>query len=496
MKYLLAIDQGTTGTTAVLVDTKSYKIVAKENKEFPQIFPAPGKVEHNLNDIWETVETTVGQALKSAQIETSDIIAIGITNQRETTCPFDKSGKPLHNALVWQDRRTGSFCENLKSTGKEELIKKKTGLPVDPYFSGSKINWLLNNSDEVKEALKNDNLLIGTIDSFLLYRLTGCESFFTEGSNASRTMLYNIHKGEWDNELCEVMEVPKSILPKVKNSFDDFGKTKGLSFLPDGIPITGILGDQQSALFGQAGTQKGDLKCTYGTGAFILLNTGEEPFDSKNGLITTIAYQKDGKSFYALEGSSYIAGAAVQWLRDNLNLFPNSPDVEDMALEVKDLSEMENILFFPFFTGLGSPYWKSEAKAAIVGLTRDTNNHHLSLACLDGICLSIEDLIRSMRVDSGLEIKTLKVDGGAVSNDLLMEIQATISSTQIIRPKVIETTAFGACLAAAIGAKLIDFEKMNNLWKEDKIFHPSKEKVAHYKRKKDQWSETINKLYL
>ncbi len=496
MKYLLAIDQGTTGTTAVLVDTENYKIIAKENQEFPQIFPSPGLVEHDLNDIWRTVEFTVKEVLSTAKIKATDIAAIGITNQRETICPFNKHGKPLHNAIVWQDRRTGEFCENLKKKGAESLIKSKTGLPVDPYFSGSKVNWLLNNSESVKEALKKDDLLMGNIDSFLLYKLSGCVSFYTEGSNASRTMLYNINDGQWDDELCELMGVPKSILPEVKNSFDQFGITKGLSFLPDGIPITGILGDQQSALFGQAGISKGDLKCTYGTGAFILLNTGEEPFESKNGLITTIAYQRAGKTYYALEGSSYIAGAAVQWLRDNLNLFPSSPDVEDMALKVKNLKEMENILFFPFFTGIGSPYWESEAKAAIVGLTRDTNNHHLSLACLDGICLSIEDLIRSMRSDSGLEIKTLKVDGGAVSNNLLMETQATISNTQIIRPQVIETTAFGACLAAAIGAKIIDIDSLNNLWKEDRVFDPCEDKIKHYDKKKVQWTNTIQKLYL
>ncbi|MFT6068715.1 MAG: glycerol kinase [Bacteriovoracaceae bacterium] len=496
MNYLLAIDQGTTGTTAVLVDTVNYKIVAKENQEFPQIFPSPGLVEHDLNDIWKTVEYTVKEVLSTAKVSPTDISAIGITNQRETICPFNRKGKPLHNAIVWQDRRTGQFCEDLKKSGKEALIKSKTGLPVDPYFSGSKINWLLNNSEEVKEALERNDLLIGNIDTFLLYKLTGCESFFTEGSNASRTMLYNINDGKWDEELCQILGVPQTILPKVKNSFDEFGLTKGLSFLPDGIPITGILGDQQSALFGQAGIKKGDLKCTYGTGAFILLNTGEKPFVSKNGLITTVAYQRDGKTYYALEGSSYIAGAAVQWLRDNLNLFPSSPDVEDMALKVKNLSEMENILFFPFFTGIGSPYWESEAKAAIVGLTRDTNNHHLSLACLDGICLSIEDLIRSMRSDSGLEIKTLKVDGGAVSNNLLMETQATISNTQIIRPQVIETTAFGACLAAAIGAKIIDIDSLDNLWKEDRVFSPCTEKIKHYEKKKIQWTKTIEKLYL
>lgn len=496
MGLILAIDQGTTGTTSVLIDDKTFELVSKSNMEFPQIFPSPGHVEHDLSTIWETVKITTTKALELVNKSSNEISSIGITNQRETICAFNSKGKQLHNAIVWQDRRTGEFCEQLKKDGHEEYIKKKTGLPIDPYFSASKINWLLNNSEEVKKSLSKDDLYFGNMDTFLLFKLTSGNSYATEASNASRTSLYDFTTGEWDKNLCDLYGVSIKNLPKVKDSFGKFGTTDGLDFLPDGIPITGILGDQQSALFGQAGFSKGDLKCTYGTGAFILLNTGETPFYSKNGLITTVAYRKDGKNYYALEGSSYIAGAAVQWLRDNLNLFDSSPDIEEFARKITDLDEMKNVLFFPFFTGIGSPYWKSDATAAIVGLTRDTNKSHLSLACLDGICLSIEDLIRSMRLDSNLDIKSLKVDGGAVSNNLLMEIQATISDLKIIKPVVIETTAYGACLAAAIGNGSITFDQIRDLWKQDKIFESDVDKKEHYEFKKQQWSSTIEKFYL
>lgn len=496
MGFLLAIDQGTTGTTAVLVDDKTFELKSKFNKEFPQIFPSPGLVEHNLNDIWGTVETTVTEVLKKSNITADQISAIGITNQRETICAFNSNGEQLHNAIVWQDRRTSDYCNQLKEKGLSETITQKTGLTIDPYFSGTKINWLLNNSAEVKDAFNNNDLKFGNIDTYLLFKLTNGESYCTEGSNASRTLIYNIIEDKWDSELLDIFGVSEACLPEVKNSFDNFGVTKGLSFLPDGIPITGILGDQQSALFGQAGYKEGDLKCTYGTGAFILLNTGDKPFYSKNGLVTTVAYKKDGKNFYALEGASYIAGASVQWLRDNLNFFDDSPVVEEFARKVTDLNEMKNVMFLPFFTGIGSPYWKSEATASIIGLTRDTNKNHISLACLDGICLSIEDLIRSMRADSNLNIERLKVDGGAVANNLLMEIQATISNLTIVRPKVIETTAFGACLAAAIGNGSIEFEQISKLWSEDKNFSPREDQKSHYEMKKTQWSNYIEKVFL
>jgi glycerol kinase len=308
-------------------------------------------------------------------------------------------------------------------------------------------------------------------------------------------MLYNIHTASWDNELCDLFNVNQNQLPQVKNSFDQFGKTNGLSFLPDGIPITGILGDQQSALFGQAGYNKGDLKCTYGTGAFMLLNTGSEAVSSKNGLLTTVAYGEDGKLQYALEGSTYIAGAAVQWLRDNLNLFENAPEIENLAKQVSNLEEMEHVLFLPFFTGIGSPHWKSDAKAAIIGLTRDTNKSHLSRACLEGIAFSINDLVSAFENDSGEKIQELKVDGGAVANDLLMNMQSSLSKLEIIRPEVIETTAYGAALAAAIGNGLIEKEKIEHLWKKDQSFTPDNNLRHYFESKNNYWKNSINKLF-
>lgn len=496
MGYILSIDQGTTGTTSVLIDSKNFDLIGKINKEYPQIYPHPGWVEHNLTDIWSTVESTVKDILNKFNISGNDIECIGITNQRETTCAFDNKGKPLANAIVWQDRRTAEYCDNKKEQGYEETVKKKTGLPIDPYFSGTKMNWLLNNNSDVKLASENNNLKFGTIDTFLLYKLTDGHSYMTEASNASRTLLMNLLSCDWDEELLNIFEINKDFLPQISDSFCDFGSTSGLNFLPDGIPITGILGDQQAALFGQAGYSAGDLKCTYGTGAFLLLNTGEEIKYSQNGLLTTVAYKQNSKPIYALEGSCYIAGAAVQWLRDNLNIIDSSKEIEKLALEVKDLKEMEHVLFMPFFTGLGSPHWESTAKAAIIGITRDTSSPHLSRACLDGIALSINDLITAMKDDTKLEIPELKVDGGACLNNLLMTIQATISNLEIIRPKIIETTAYGAALAAALGKNLLKIEDIKKLWTKDNSFNENKNELDFYKNKKNQWNHSIKKLFL
>jgi len=494
MKYILAIDQGTTGTTSALINSQTFEFIDKVNQEFPQIFPKPGQVEHNLNDIWATVEKTTNKVLAKNNVTPDQIQCIGITNQRETTCAFTHDGVPLANAIVWQDRRTSSRCSEMKNSGHEEKVRIKTGLPIDPYFSGSKMEWLLKNNDNVKKAASENNLRLGTIDAFLLYKLTGSKSFFTEPSNASRTLLMNLKTTNWDDELLTLFSIKKEYLPKIQDSAFPFGKTFGLNFIPDGIPITGILGDQQSALFGQAGYAKGQMKCTYGTGAFILLNTGPEIVPSKSGLLSTVAYKIAGQTTYALEGSCYIAGAAVQWLRDNLKLFKESAKVEELARLVKDLNEMEHILFLPFFTGIGSPYWKPDVKAAIIGLTRDTNNTHISRACLDGIALSINDLIDAMKADTGLTISSLKVDGGAVENHLLMEIQATISGTKIIKPKVIETTAYGAALAAAIGNQQLAFADIDDLWKQDVSFKANPNQLSFYTKKKAQWSQYIQKM--
>lgn len=492
MNFILALDQGTTGTTAALIDAKTFRFHAKVNQEYPQIYPKPGWVEHNLNDIWQTVATTVSGVLAKANAKPSDIVAIGITNQRETTCAFDRSGNPLANAIVWQDRRTSDYCRDNKSH--EPKLRAQTGLPLDPYFSATKMRWLLQNVDAVKNANTKGELCFGTIDTFLLYKLTGVHA--TEGSNASRTLIYDLHKLKFEDSLLDFFGIPKSALPEVLPSFGEFGKTKGLSFLPDGIPVTGILGDQQSALFGQAGHSKGALKCTYGTGAFMLLNTGTTAVSSQNGLLTTVAYQDKNGAHYALEGSCYIAGAAVQWLRDNLKIIASSPEIETLAKQIGSLEEMEHVMFLPFFTGIGSPHWVSEAKAAIVGMTRDTGAPHLARACLEGIALSINDLVSAMAADTKLKVESMRVDGGAAANDLLLEMQATFGGLKVIRPKVIETTAYGAALAAGIGIGTVDKNGIDKLWEEDREFSPIASMQGYTKAKSQLWQQTIKRLYL
>lgn len=495
MNYILSIDQGTTGTRACLIDVTSFSLLGQVSREYPQIYPKPSWVEHNLNDIWSTVEVTIKELLRNHNIQGQMIKAIGITNQRETTCAFDKQGTPLANAIVWQDRRTADFCQELRDKNLSEKIKEKTGLPIDPYFSATKMSWLLKNNSAVSEANSSGDLLFGTVDTFLLYKLSGNVTHKTDASNASRTMLMDLKTCDWDKELLEIFSVKRESLPSIEDSFGEFGVTKGLSFLPDGIPVTGILGDQQSALFGQAGFHKGDMKCTYGTGAFVLLNTGSDLVYSKSGLLTTVEYRHKGKTVYALEGSSYIAGAAVQWLRDNLKIIKKSTEVEPLAREVKNLEELKHIQFFPFFAGIGSPYWNAEAKGALTGLTRDSSRSHIAFACLEGIAMSINDLLSAMKKDTGLAIKTLKVDGGAAANSLLMELQATISETTIIRPKVIETTAFGAAMAAAIGAGLTDFEKLETTWKKDREFLIEQDLLPYIKDKKILWNKTIQAFF-
>jgi glycerol kinase len=492
-KFILSIDQGTTGSTAVLIKESDFTFFDKVNQEFPQIFPKPSWVEHDLNDIWKSVSETIQKVLEKNSLKAEQISCIGITNQRETTCAFDKDSKPLANAIVWQDRRTAPFCEELVSQGKANRIKELTGLPIDAYFSGTKMKWLLENNKEVQNAAQKDELLFGTIDTFLLHKLT--KEHKTEVSNASRTLLMDLQERKWNSELLETFKVDQKYLPEICDSFHSFGETKGLDFLPDGIPVTGILGDQQAALFGQAGINEGDMKCTYGTGAFMLLNIGEKIKYSNHGLLTTLAYQQNGKPIYAFEGSCYIAGAAIQWLRDNLNLFAESPESECLAASVENLEEMENILFFPFFTGIASPYWKSEAKAAIIGLTRDTNKNHLTRACLEGVAYSINDLIKSLENDLGQKLKTLKVDGGMCANNLFCDMQANTSDLTIIRPKVIETTAYGAGLAAAIGKGQLTLESIGDFWKSDREFPTSTDQLSYFSKKYDQWSEKIKVLF-
>ena len=493
MKYIISIDQGTTGTTIALIDNKNFDIVYKINHEFRQIYPEPGLVEHDLNEIWDSVRKGILDVSEKYQLNKTNISCIGITNQRETTCAFKKDGNPLYNAIVWQDRRTLSFCNSIKKRGIEKKITEKTGLLIDPYFSGSKINWFINNSIKVQNASKENNLLFGTIDTYLLYKLTNCKKYYTDTTNASRTLLMNLETCKWDDELCDLFQVKEEQLPVIKDSIDHFGLTEGLDFLPDGIPITGILGDQQAALFGQAGVEPGDAKCTYGTGAFALINTGRRIKKSKNGLLSTVAYSYEGQAHYALEGSSYIAGAAVQWLRDNLTFFNSAPEIEKMAIKSKN-KDISDLYFYPYFSGIGTPYWRPEAKACLIGMTRGTTKEQISRACLEGITLSIEDLFSSLKEDSDASFSEIKVDGGAVSNNLLCEMQSSFSNIKIIRPKVTETTAYGAGLAAAIGSKEITFKSINNLWKSERIFKSFNDE--YYSRKKNNWKKLQENIYL
>jgi glycerol kinase len=492
MGFLLAIDQGTTGSTALLIDAKTLQIIDKEKCDYRQIYPKPSWVEHDLEDIWKSVKDSVSAVLKRKSVDPKEIVAIGITNQRETTCAYNKKGKPLHNAIVWQDRRTAEYCDSRKNEY-EKLCRKKTGLPLDPYFSGTKMRWLLDHIPEVKVAADKNDLCLSTVDTFLLYRLTSGSHYSTEASNASRTMLMNLETFNWDDDLLKFFDIPKNSLPQIKESFTHFGSTKSCDFLPDGIPVLSILGDQQAALFGQACVRVGDIKCTYGTGAFLLLNIGDKIIHSKTGLLTTAAYSFRGKKVYALEGSAYIAGAAVQWLRDNLKSIKNSPEVESMASAVTDLTQMEHVQFLPFFTGIGTPYWNSQAKAAITGLTRDTHNGHIARACLEGIALSVNDSVSSFKKDFE-HLNDIRVDGGASANSLLMQLQANFSNKNIFRPQVTDTTAFGVAIGCLVGKGEVSIEDMGKHWKLEKEFSPDKK--PYYAKKKTLWDETIKRLYL
>jgi len=490
-KFVLSIDQGTTGSTALLIDSSTRKLVDQVNQEFKQIFPNPGWVEHNLSDIYDSVSNCVKAVMKKANVSGNQIECIGITNQRETVCAYDKKGEPLCNAIVWQDRRTSQYCRDNKKAYTH--LQDRTGLPLDPYFSGTKMNWLLQNESEVQSALQRDDLRLSTIDTFLLYKLSGNKAFKTEPSNASRTLLMDLDSCKWDEELCKFFGVPKECLPEISDSFGEFGLTYGLGFLPDGIPISCMLGDQQAALFGQAGHKEGELKTTYGTGAFIVLNTGEKKIKSANGLLTTIAYRHNGKPIYALEGSSYIAGAAVQWLRDNLKIIKKASDIEALAKKAQE-EKMDSVMFLPFFTGIGSPYWNPDARAAIVGLTRDTSNEHIARACLEGVALSINDSIQALLEDCPTEVGSIKVDGGACANDLLMQFQANFSKRPIVRPKVIETTAYGVALGAQVGIQQITMKDIDSLWEEERVFAPKDSN--YFDKKLGLWKEYIQKNFI
>ena len=488
--YILAIDQGTTSSRAVLVD-RSLRVRGVGQKEFRQIYPKPGWVEHSPADIWASVEASIAGAVRSAGIRAGDIRGIGITNQRETVVLWDpRTGKPLHNAVVWQCRRSTEICERLKKRGHEKLFARRTGLLLDPYFSGTKLTWLFENAPGLKAKARAGDLKAGTIDSYLVYRLTDGASHVTDVSNASRTLLLDIRRLAWDEELARILGVPMGILPRVASSSEVYGRTKGLRCLPDGIPVSGMAGDQQAALFGQACFNEGEAKCTYGTGSFLLMNTGRAPVRSKNRLLTTVAWKLGGKVTYALEGSVFIAGAAVQWIRDGLRLFRKSSDIEALAARVPS---SEGVVLVPAFAGLGAPHWRAEARGLLHGLTRGTTSAHIARATLEAIALQNYELISAMESDSGLKLKRLKADGGASANDLLMQIQADLVGRELVRPKMIETTAAGAAFLAGLSVGFWSgLGEVSAAWRKDKVFKPGPG-ARHRAELIARWNDAVKK---
>lgn len=468
-KYILAIDQGTTSSRAILFNKRG-EIVASAQKEFPQYFPKPGWVEQDANEIWLSVMNVYMEVLVHGKVSPEEIAAIGITNQRETAIVWDKkTGEPVYHAIVWQSRQTTDICKQLATDGKEQMIREKTGLLIDPYFSATKVKWILDHVEGARERAEKGELLFGTVDSFLVYKLTGGKVHATDYSNASRTLLYNIYDLDWDRELLDLFEIPRSMMPEVLPSSGSFGMTEG-KFFETGIPIMGIAGDQQAALFGQTCFEPGMAKNTYGTGCFMLMNTGEKPAKSEHGMLTTIAWGIDGKVEYALEGSVFVAGSAIQWLRDGLKMIESAPQSEALASEVEDSA---GVYVVPAFVGLGAPYWKPEAKGAVFGLTRGTTRAHFVRATLDSLAYQSLDIIEAMTLDSGIELQKLKVDGGAVSNNLLMQFQSDILGTPVERPMISETTALGAAYLAGLAAGFWkNKEELRANYLVDKTFVP------------------------
>jgi len=490
LKYILSIDQGTTGSTALLID-ENLNIISKKNVEYPQIYPQMGWVEHNPEDIWDSVEKSVKSVIKDSNIDINKIKAIGITNQRETVSIWNKeTGKHYHNFIVWQDRRTADYCNLLKQKGYEIKISHKTGLLLDPYFSGTKIRWILNNVDSARKAVENKEAIAGTIDTFLAYRLSNKKIHVTDVSNASRYMLMDLKTLNWDKELCSLLNIDCSILPSISESSEIYGYTEGLSFLPDGIPISGIAGDQQAALFGQACFNKGEGKCTYGTGSFILMNTGNEVVKSKNRLLTTVAWKIKGKTTYAIEGSAFIAGALVQWIRDGINFIDDAPEIEELAKKVDDNG---GVVIVPALTGLGAPFWRADLQGMIYGISRDTNRSHIARAVLEAIALQNYELLKAMEKDTRLDLIKLKVDGGASLNNLLIQFQSDILNVTLERPKMIETTALGAAMLAGLSTNIFKgLDEIQEKWSLDKAYYPSPNEYVETAVKR--WELAIRKI--
>jgi glycerol kinase len=487
MKYLLALDQGTTSSRALVIN-ESGKVVAVAQKEFTQIFPQPGWVEHDPNEIWSSQIGVAADALSQAGASAKDVAAIGITNQRETAVVWDrKTSEPIHNAIVWQDRRTAGICDKMKAAGLESMITQKSGLVIDAYFSGTKVQWLLDNVPGAREKANRGELAFGTIDSWLIWKLTNGAVHVTDESNASRTMLFNIYTRAWDDELLKALNVPRSLLPEVKASSEVYGESTGILA---GVPIAGIAGDQQSALFGQMCTKPGMAKNTYGTGSFMLMNTGTEGVSSKNKLLTTIAWRRAGQTEYALEGSVFVTGAVVQWLRDGLKIIRTAPEVEELATSVPDNG---GVYLVPGFVGLGAPHWDPYARGTIVGLTRGSTAAHVARAALEGIAYQVADILLAMTADSGVKLAELRVDGGASKNNLLMQFQADILGIPVVRPSDTETTALGSAYLAALAVGYYkSLEEVAAHWAMDRTFEP---KMSADQRQKlqSEWNKALGR---
>ena len=488
-KFILAIDQGTTSSRAIIFN-KSGEIVYSSQREFTQYFPKSGWVEHNANEIWSSILSCIASCLSESGVRPEQIVGIGITNQRETTVVWDKeSGKPVYNAIVWQSRQTTSIWNELKEAGYEDTVKKKTGLLIDPYFSGTKVKWILDNVAGVREKANKGEVLFGTIDSWLIWKLSGGKAHVTDYSNASRTLMYNIHELKWDEELLDMFTVPVSMLPEVRPSSETYALTADYHFFGREVPIAGVAGDQQAALFGQACFEEGMAKNTYGTGCFMLMNTGEKPVESNHGLLTTIAWGLEGKVTYALEGSIFIAGAAIQWLRDGLNLIQSAEESEQYA---NNVVSTEGVYVVPAFVGLGTPYWDSDVRGAVFGITRGTSKDHFIRATLESLAYQSKDVLSAMEQDSSITLKTLRVDGGAVKNNFLMQFQSDVLQVPVERPVVNETTALGAAYLAGLAVGFWKgSEEIAEQWKVDSSFEP-KMKVEEQKSLYEGWKKAVN----
>lgn len=490
-KYVMALDAGTTSNRCILFNEKG-EICSMAQKEFTQYFPKPGWVEHDANEIWSSQLGVAVEAMEKIDASYADIAGIGITNQRETTIVWDKkTGEPVYNAIVWQCRRTSEYCDELKNKNLTEVFRKKTGLIIDAYFSGTKIKWILDNVEGARERAEKGELLFGTVETWLIWKLTKGKVHVTDYSNASRTLLFNINTLEWDDEILEILNIPKSMLPEVKPSSCVYGKSHS-KFFGGEIPVAGAAGDQQAALFGQTCFDAGEVKNTYGTGCFMLMNTGDKPVFSKNGLVTTIAWGLDGKITYALEGSIFVAGASIQWIRDELRLIDSSEDSEYMAKKVKDTN---GCYVVPAFTGLGAPHWDQYARGVIVGITRGVNKYHIIRATLESIAYQVNDVIDAMKADSGIEISALKVDGGASANNFLMQIQSNLINAPVRRPKCVETTAMGAAYLAGIAVGYWKNKKdVIKNWNIDKTFYPDINEEERINKIKG-WNKAVKYSY-